>query len=187
MHMQWKLYADASLPGRIISRQPQPGAYAYIFKSDNGDEREGVEGLFASDITRLELMGVVRGLQDIQDCSPDGNHQVNVFSDSQYVHDVIARLLSPEDQARYLEHSRVPKRWRTRTLARLRKQNTDLYDELRAMLPIMRLTFEKVSKTLVAFEHHACHCLAGQTRLQFAKDVFGKPPTDPAGMAADSA
>lgn len=88
--MQWmageavyELFTDGACSGN-----PGPGGWAYILRGADGEEQVAYGGDPATTNNRMELMGVIEGMQ----CIPPSS-TVDLYSDSKYVVDGLASWL----------------------------------------------------------------------------------------------
>lgn len=171
---QWKLYADGSRHQSSKDTQPElPGAWAYILKdAEETEEEVRSEPLLTPNIDRMELMAVVAGLERIRERYPELTHQVEIFSDSQYVFERFMQLLPQRQADTFLERSSVYRSWKAHGDIEAPHQcDTDLLYALEQILHQMQVTFVKVEKLTAPAEHTRCDTIAVLARRRLAAEL----------------
>jgi len=116
-----RIYADGACKGN-----PGPGGWGVVLQAD-GNERELFGGEALTTNNRMELTAVIRALEALE-----GSHQVEVYTDSQYVQKGISEWL-PDWKRRG---------WRTADKKPVK--NADLWRELEQLAGVHRVKWHWV-------------------------------------------
>ena len=143
----YELFTDGACSGN-----PGPGGWGYILRSSDGEEQVAYGGDPATTNNRMELLGVIEGMQ----CLPPSS-TVDLYSDSKYVVDGLASWLDG---------------WIARGWKRAKNQpvlNRDLWEELDRLRRVHDITTHWVRGHADHPENERCDGLAVQGRDEAAR------------------